>query len=116
MITLKESTSLQEIKFIPTRWEESNYLTIRNETTNEVVSKQINCSKAGMYLTFKTKFDLKQGHFYTIDIKYYGIINNKRDYYLVSRLKAFCTNQNVEDYSVNSGEYVENKQNIIFYE
>jgi len=35
---------------------------------------------------------------------------------LVYRDKVFCTNQTIETYSVNKDEYVENQQNIIFYE
>jgi len=35
---------------------------------------------------------------------------------LIYRDKVFCTNQAIGTYSVNNGEYVQNDQNIIFYE
>lgn len=116
MIILKQSNKLQEIKFVPTRLEQANYCFVKNETTNEEVSFQINCTKEGIFLKFKNVFTLEEGHFYTIEIKYYGILNNKRDYYLVNRIKAFCTNQAIATYSVNDGDYVTKDSNIIFYE
>lgn len=116
MIILKETTSLQEIKFVPTRLDQANWCFVTNETTNEVVSFQINCKKEGIFSKFKNVFSLKEGHFYTIEIKFYGVINNKRGYHLVNRMKAFCTNQVVKDYSVNKDEYVSKDTNIIFYE
>lgn len=116
MIILKQSTKFQEIKFVPTRLSVANYCFVRNETTNEEVSFQINCKKEGIFFKFKSVFDLVQGHFYTFEVKYYGVVDNKLDYHLVNRFKAFCTNQNIEDYSVNNGEYVTKDSNIIFYE
>lgn len=116
MITLKQTTGFQEVKFVPTRLSEANYCFVRNETTNEEVSFQINCSKEGVFLKFKSVLNLVEGHFYSFEIKYYGVVANKLDYHLVNRFKVFCTNQNIEDYSVNKDQYVTKDSNIIFYE
>jgi hypothetical protein len=51
---------------------------------------------------------LEEGHFYTMTIK--------QDSELIYRDKVFCTNQTIGTYSVNKDEYVQNDQNIIFYE
>jgi len=116
MIVLKPSAINQEVSFIPTRIGDANYLFIKNETTNVETSYKINCKKKSFYTTFKMVFDLKEGHFYSFKIKYYGVINNKLDYHLVNNIKVFCTNQIAENYSVNSGTYTTNTDSIIFYE
>jgi hypothetical protein len=116
MMVLKSTTSIQEVSFIPTRIPDANYLFITNESTNVETSFKINCKNKSFYTTFKMVFDLEEGHFYSFKIKYYGVVDNKLDYHLVSNIKVFCTNQEVDTYSVNKDEYVANNQNIIFYE
>lgn len=117
MIVLKESTALQTVKYVPTRLNvDANYVFVRNETTNVEESYQINVQKDSFYSYFNMVFDLKQGHFYTLEIKYYGVINGVLDYHLVNWIKVFCTNQNVDTYSVNDEQYVTNRDEIIFYE
>jgi hypothetical protein len=117
MVILKENSTVQRFTFIPTRLSDANYLVLTNETTNEVTTKSINVKKKSYYSYFDLVFDfIEQGHVYNVALKYYGIIDGKLDYHLAHRDKIFCTNQNVETYSVNKDVYVQNDQNIIFYE
>ena len=117
MIILKESTALQTVKFVPTRLDiDANYLFLTNETTNETTSFQINVFRKSFYSYFKKAFALKASHFYTIELKYYGVIDNKLDYHLVHRDKIFCTNQDIDTFSVNKDQYVPKGDTIIFYE
>ena len=112
MIILKPITDLQEVRFIPTRKGDGNNAVITNETTN--VSESINlkfqirCSACAFYQQFEHIFDLKEGHFYSISIY--------EDTDLIHRDKIFCTNQDTDTYSVNKDTYIQNKENIIFYE
>ena len=108
MIILKASALAQEVKFIPTRLATANKLYLRNETTNVEVEYNITCTAESFYLKFSKIVDLEEGHFYTMTIK------NNTD--LVYLDKVFCTNQDIDTYSVNKNEYVANNQNIIFYE
>lgn len=117
MVILKESSSVQRFTFIPTRLDSANYLVIRNESTNEEITKSVNVKKQSYYSYFDLVWDfLEEGHFYNITLQYYGVVGCKLDYHLAHRDKIFCTNQTVETYSINNTEYVANEQNIIFYE
>lgn len=108
MIILQESALAQEVKFIPTRLATANKLYLRNESTNVEVEYAITCTAESFYLKFSKIMALEQGHFYTMTIK------NNTD--LVYIDKVFCTNQNIDTYSVNNDQYVAHNQNIIFYE
>lgn len=108
MIILKESALAQEVKFIPTRLATANKLYLRNESTNVEVEYSITCTAESFYLKFSKVVALEEGHFYTMTIK------NNTD--LVYLDKVFCTNQDIDTYSVNKDEYVAHNQNIIFYE
>lgn len=113
MIILKPISSIQEVRFIPTRKGDGNTAIITSETTNESKSIelrfQIRCSACAFYQQFEHEFDfLKEGHFYSISIY--------EDEKLIHRDKIFCTNQNTDTYSVNNGTYIAKKDNIIFYE
>jgi len=108
MILLKAIATAQEVKFIPTRTGVPNELFLRNETTNVETNQYIDCTTESFYKKFSEVLSLEEGHFYTMTIK------NNTD--LVYLDKVFCTNQDIDTYSVNNGEYVANNQNIIFYE
>jgi hypothetical protein len=108
MIILKESAVTQVVKFIPTRLATANKLFLRNESTNVEVEYSITCTAESFYLKFSKIVNLEEGHFYTMTIK------NNTD--LVYLDKVFCTNQDIDTYSVNKDEYVAHNQNIIFYE
>jgi len=108
MIVLKEIGTAQTVRFVPTRRNAGIRLFLRNETTNVEVEYSITCTQVSYYLTFSKILNLEEGHFYTIVIK--------QDDELIFRDKVFCTNQTIGAYSVNKDEYVQNDQNIIFYE
>lgn len=108
MIVLRETNSAQSVRFVPTRRNAGNKLYLRNESTNVEVVYDITCTQTSYYLTFSKVLALKEGHFYTMTIK--------QDSELIFRDKVFCTNQTIGTYSVNKDEYVQNDQNIIFYE
>jgi hypothetical protein len=108
MIVLKSSLLAQTVKFIPTRGTTANKLFLKNETTLVEEEYNITCISESFYLKFTKILNLDEGHFYTITIK-----NNSNLIYLD---KVFCTNQEIEAYSINKNEYVQNDQNIIFYE
>jgi hypothetical protein len=108
MIVLRESNSAQEVRFVPTRRNAGNTLFLKNETTNVETQYSITCTQESYYLTFSKILALKEGHFYTMTIK--------QGSELIFRDKVFCTNQIIGTYSVNKDQYVQNDQNIIFYE
>ncbi len=108
MIVLKSSLLAQEVKFIPTRGTTANKLYLKNETTLVEEEYNITCIPESFYLKFTKILNLDEGHFYTLTIK------NNTD--LIHLDKVFCTNQEIETYSVNKNEYVQHDQNIIFYE
>ena len=109
MIILQKSNVAQNVKFIPTRGTNfPNILKLRNETTSEETMQDIICSAESFYVKFSTIFDLDEGHFYTLTLM--------KDSTLVHRDKIFCTNQNVDTYSVNKDQYVPKGDTIIFYE
>jgi hypothetical protein len=117
MVILKESNLVQRFTFIPTRLNDANHLVIRNETTNEEITKSVYVKKQSYYSYFDLVWDfLEEGHFYNVTLQYYGVVGCKLDYHLAHRDKIFCTNQTIETYSINNTEYVANDQNIIFYE
>lgn len=108
MIILKASALAQEVKFIPTRLATANTLFLKNETTQVEDQYSITCTAESFYLKFSKIVTLEEGHFYTMTIK------NNTD--LVYIDKVFCTNQDIDTYSINKNEYVPHNQNIIFYE
>jgi hypothetical protein len=117
MVILKENNLIQRFTFIPTRLSNANRLVITNETTNEVTTKSINVKNVSYYSYFDLVFDfLEQGHVYSVTLQYYGLLDGKIGYHLAHRDRIFCTNQTIETYSVNKDVYVQNDQNIIFYE
>lgn len=144
MILLKEVATAQEIKFIPTRSGRPNELLLRNETTNVQSQYYIDCTTESFYSKFSEVIDLEEGHFYTLTINensdktnidnfasrvvadggtyegesclyiFYSFFDHTTT--LIHLDKVFVTNQEIDTYSVNKGEYVQNSANIIFYE
>ena len=108
VIVLKEIGTAQTVRFIPTRRSSGTSLILKNETTNASTTYSITTSVTSYYSTFSKILTLKEGHFYEMTI-----LDGAE---LVYRDKVFCTNQTIATYSINKDEYVENNQNIIFYE
>jgi hypothetical protein len=108
VIVLKEIGTAQTVRFIPTRRSSGTSLILKNETTNASTTYSITTSATSYYSTFSKILILKEGNFYEMTI-----LDGAE---LVYRDKVFCTNQTIATYSINKDEYVENNQNIIFYE
>lgn len=99
MIILKETIDTQRITFIP-RELSATSIVLRNETTNIETTISTNFYLENYYLIAETVFDLKENTFYNITIY------NNSD--IVYKDKVFCTNQVIEDFTVNENQYIEN--------
>jgi hypothetical protein len=108
MIILKPITTIQQIKIIPTRSGTINKISLRNESTNEVINYNVTATNLSFYTYINKIFTLKEGHFYEATFS--------NDDVLIHRDKIFCTNQTISTYSVNKDEYIASNDNIIFYE
>jgi hypothetical protein len=108
MVILLESIELQQIKLIPKLEGVINLLTLRNETTNETIEYVVTSYQNSFYLLIENVFVLKQENFY--ELKAFS------DGEVIANDRIFCTNQNIEDFSVNNGEYIIPNSNIVFYE
>jgi hypothetical protein len=99
MIVLTTSTSAQTFSFIPR--DGFNTMILTDDQTNTPVTVSITSSTQGDYInTITASFALKEGHFYDLVLKQGTTI--------VYKDRIFCTDQNIVNFSVNSGEYVSN--------
>lgn len=108
MIILKEIGTAQTFKIIPTRGGVVDKLSLRNETTNEVIDYDIISTSSSFYTLVTEILDLKEGHFYEATFT--------NDDVLIHRDRVFCTNQTIANYTINKDEYIASTDNIIFYE
>ena len=99
MIILREQAEPQTITFIP-RELSATTIVLRNESTNVETTINANFYLYDYYLTAVEVFDLKQNTFYNLTIK-----NGSN---IVYKDKIFCTNQVLEDFTVNENQYIEN--------
>jgi hypothetical protein len=107
MIKLLQSTSTQQVSFIP-RSMDAYSITLRNESTQEETVITTDFYNNDYYLTVITVFDLVENHYYNFTVK-----NQAGDVIYID--KIFCTNQT--NYSINNGAYVTAAPNdTIFYE
>ena len=113
MIILKPLTTIQQIKIIPTRSGDITKISLRNESTNEVIDYDVTTSNSSFYSYINKRFTLKEGHFY--EATFYESIPTYDDV-LVHRHRIFCTNQVIANYTINKDEYIASTDNIIFYE
>lgn len=65
-----------------------------------------NADSTGTYLSVTDTVSLKEGNFYSLEVK------NGSD--VIYKDKIFCTNQTVSSYSVNNGQYTSNTSNNDF--
>jgi len=105
MIILRPISTQQKIKFIPREYN-AEKLVIHDEDTN--TSKEytgLTWSKEAYYYTTNIAFgspELKNNTFYTLKIL------NALDE-IIYRDRIFCTDQLINQFSVNNNEYVENE-------
>jgi len=105
MIKLREQGTAQDVKFIP-RVFDADTLIIRNEASNEVQEIEFTPTNELYYMVANVILDLKENNFYQLTVM------NGAD--IVFKGKIFCTNQVIDDYTVNNGEYIQKESNNDF--
>ena len=110
MIILTTSTSEQTFVFIP-RSHVFDYVGITDDQTG--VTTQITGythTVGDYYDTLEAKFNLVENHFYDLVVVNGAVV--------VYKDRIFCTNQNVNTFTVNNGQYVSNSttNEFIVYE
>ena len=110
MIILNTSTNDQTFVFIP-RSHTFDYVAITDDQTN--VTTEIDTythTEGDYYDTFESKFNLVENHFYDLVVVNGAVV--------VYKDRIFCTNQNVNTFTVNNGQYVSNSttNEFIVYE
>jgi hypothetical protein len=98
MIYLKETGIAQEFKIIPRSYV-ADSMVITNEFTNVAVTYPITPLVATYYLVINEIIALEENNHYTIKI-----LNGVEEVFYG---KIFCTNQDITDFSINNGEYVQ---------
>lgn len=98
MIVLQETESTQTFSCTP-RIGVFDTIQIHNELENTSVNiTSFTSVGVGYYINVTALFDLKEGFTYTLKL-----LNDSE---VVFYDKLFCTNQNIENFSVNSNQYV----------
>lgn len=102
MKVLSTSTQPQTLKVIPRQYVGTITLKLRDDSTNEVTTANINTVTDKDYLTITYAFNLKEGRYYDLTL-----LNGTEVIYLD---KIFCTDQTIDQdtnsyYSVNKNEY-----------
>ena len=110
MIILNTSTNDQTFVFIP-RSHTFDYVGITDEQTG--VTTQITGythTVGDYYDTLEAEFNLVENHFYDLVVVNGAVV--------VYKDRIFCTNQNVNTFTVNNGQYVSNSttNEFIVYE
>jgi len=105
MIILKEQVAAQTFKFIP-RTLSADSMIITDEGENTSVTIAITPTIDRYYLEVTEELTLVDGREYTLKVL------NGSD--VVYKDLIFCTNQVVEDYSINDGEYIQHSSDNEF--
>jgi len=101
MKILLESATPQTLNFIPREYVSLVNYTITNEQSNTTISEtDITATTNGGYLEITEIFDLKENIYYNIDI-------SKTDNTLIYRGRIFCTNQDIDAFTMNDGKFTE---------
>ena len=113
MKILIDTSNQQTLTFIPRSYPSAvDYTLIEEGTNREVNETSISTITVSGFLTISDQFKLQQDKFYSLDIF------DSSDSTLIFRDKIFCTNQTINDYTMNEGEYTEDttydKDYIIF--
>jgi len=106
VILTTENVNTQRMYFIPRSATFTNVY-ITDEQTNVTTSLTgYEVSDFGYYVQLRGVFNLKENHFYTIEIK-----NNST---IIFRDKIFCTDQSTSSFSVNNAQYTSNNTTNTF--
>ena len=106
---LKELLTSQTFKIVP-RELAADSMTFTHEETGVITTYAITPTIDRYYLVISKIIALKENHFYKLTVY------NGAD--VVYKGKVYCTNQTIESYSINNGEYVQSSSNndYIIYE
>ena len=113
MIVLKDSNYIQNFKFMPRSYD-ITLMVFHDEIENvsfEIINPILVTEKYWMQFQEDLAFEfLKDKHTYTLTCY--------NDTTIVYRDKIMCTNQNISDYTINQGVYVQNASSneFIVYE
>jgi hypothetical protein len=102
MIILKPIATAQTLKFIA-REDVCDSIVLRDEQDNTEVTINATFSLSSYYLTADIIFSLQEDRFYNLTA-YNGST-------IVYKDKIFCTSQEIDDYSINNGDYKEHSSN-----
>ena len=106
VILTTNNVTNQVLRFIP-RSNTFNSVKITDEQTNVTTIINSYTFEAGDYwCSLSAVFNLKENHFYTIEIKNANTI--------VFRDKIFCTDQSTSSFSVNNAQYTSNNTTNTF--
>lgn len=106
IILTTENVTNQLLRFIP-RSRIFDSVKITDEQTNVTTIINSYTFEAGDYwCSLSSVFNLKENHFYTIEIKNGNTI--------VFRDKIFCTDQSTSSFSVNNAQYTSNNTTNTF--
>lgn len=106
VILTTENVTNQILRFIP-RSRIFDSVKITDEQTNVTTIINSYTFEAGDYwCSLSAVFNLKENHFYTIEIKNENTI--------VFRDKIFCTDQSTSSFSVNNAQYTSNNTTNTF--
>lgn len=99
MIILKEQETAQTLNAI-IYGSDADAIVLRDEETN--IETEIDCvfSIDKYFVTTSVILPIKENKYYTLTIK--------DGTNIVYRDKIFCTNQNIEDYTINHEQYIQN--------
>jgi len=109
MIVLQEIGTSQTFKIVP-RELSADSMTFTHEETGVILTYAITPTTDRYYLSISKIVVLKENHFYKLTVY------NGAD--VVYKDKVYCTNQTIETYSINNGEYIQNSSSndYIIYE
>jgi hypothetical protein len=100
MKVLQESGVPQILKFIPRSYPSLVDIDLIEEGTNQTATfTGITATTSGSYLSVTEIFVLTQGNWYSFDVT----DNATGD--LIYRGRIFCTNQDIDDYTINNSDY-----------
>ena len=102
MKILIDTSDAQTLTFIPRFYPTVvNYTIVEEGTGREVTKESVSASEVSGFLQISDKFLLQSDKFYSVDIR------DAETDAVIFRDKIFVTNQDVREYSINDGIYVE---------
>jgi hypothetical protein len=102
MKILIDTSDAQTLTFIPRFYPTVvDYTIVEEGTGREVTKESVSASEVSGFLQISDKFLLQSDKFYSVDIR------DAETDAVIFRDKIFVTNQDVREYSINDGIYVE---------